>query len=134
MKSISAAKHTISFTPQESSYFYEAVPCFSRKTIGYGAIAFVIKAPQDASITLEMQTAQQEHDCSGETYSSTWRYVANFTGQVQRVIAPFSSFVGAKAEDIFAFNWATWQTQDTGFVWEMGDIELICGEEDEAGV
>lgn len=66
-------------------------------------------------------------NCSAEAYNSTWRYVTNFTGEPQRIVVPVSSFRGARTNGIAAFNWATWESQSTGFVWELGDIELICG-------
>ncbi|KAI1480174.1 hypothetical protein K445DRAFT_11524 [Daldinia sp. EC12] len=124
MRYLTVSEDTIFFAPQRLSYFYETVPCVSERASGYNAIAFTIKAPQDASITLEMQTAD---DCTSELYNSTWRYVMNFTGEAQRVVAPMSSFQGARTNGIAAFNWATWETNTADFVWELGDIELICG-------
>ncbi|KAI1799716.1 hypothetical protein F4811DRAFT_557552 [Daldinia bambusicola] len=126
MRTIAASNGSISFTPQNQSYFYEAVPCITVEATGYIAIAFRIRAPPDASITLEMQTAQQ--DCSSEAFNSTWRYVGNFTGSEQRVVAPMSSWKGVRTTGIVAFNWATWQTGEKKFVWELADVELICGE------
>ncbi|KAI1655265.1 hypothetical protein F4813DRAFT_391977 [Daldinia decipiens] len=124
MTSISVLGDSISFTPRPMSYFYETVPCVDAEASGYEALAFTMKAPQNASITLEMQTME---NCSIEAYNSTWRYVMNFTGEPQRIVAPVSSFRGARTNGIAAFNWATWESQSTGFVWELGDIELICG-------
>ncbi|KAI0850577.1 hypothetical protein F5Y00DRAFT_232703 [Daldinia vernicosa] len=124
MASISSIGHSISFTPRPMSYFYETVPCVDAETSGYKALAFTIKAPTGASLTLEMQTRE---NCSIEAHNSTWRYFMNFTGEHERIVAPVSSFLGAKTSGISAFNWATWKSQSTESVWEPGDVELVCG-------
>ncbi|KAI0110182.1 hypothetical protein F4814DRAFT_461336 [Daldinia grandis] len=128
MASISVSGDSISFTPRPMSYFYETVPCVDAKASGYHALAFNITAPRDAAITLEMQTME---NCSIEAYNSTWRYVMGFTGEPQRVVAPISSFQGARTSGIAAFNWATWESRSAGFVWEISDVELVCGEPSE---
>ncbi|OTB05559.1 hypothetical protein M426DRAFT_137384 [Hypoxylon sp. CI-4A] len=125
MTRISAADGMISFVPGAGSYFYETVPCIDAVASGYRAIAFTMRAPPDSSITLEMQTMSS---CADPTHHSTYRYVMDFTGDLQRVTIPLSSFVGADTTAISGFSWATWEFYgDKNFVWQLGDVEFICG-------
>ncbi|KAI8963286.1 hypothetical protein F5Y11DRAFT_346627 [Daldinia sp. FL1419] len=123
MISISVFGDGIRFHPRPLSYYYESLPCIDAEASGYDALAFTMKAPSDGSITLEMQTTD---DCSTEAYNSTWRYVVNFTGEAQKIVAPISSFEGAKTNGIAAFNWATWESHNKDFDWELSDIKLTC--------
>ncbi|KAI2606558.1 hypothetical protein GGR54DRAFT_644172 [Hypoxylon sp. NC1633] len=124
MQSISLTGNVISFVPKTMSYFYETIPCIDALGSGYSDISFGIKAPKNGSIALEVQSLDA---CSAPAYKSTLRYVRGFTGDFQTIAIPLSTFAGVNTNAVGAFNWGTWDPNgQDDFVWQLGDVELIC--------
>ncbi|KAI1371700.1 hypothetical protein F4677DRAFT_434911 [Hypoxylon crocopeplum] len=125
MSTVRSSGSSVAFVPQTMSYYYETLPCIDAVASGYSAISFAIKAPPGASLTLEIQTKES---CSAPTYTSTSRFVKDFTGEIQTIVIPLSSFTGVYPSAIGAFNWGSWDSyMDKEFTWELGDIALTCG-------
>ncbi|KAI1383065.1 uncharacterized protein F4822DRAFT_422074 [Hypoxylon trugodes] len=101
---VDLADGLITFVPGRMSYFYETLPCIDTVASGYGELAFTMKGPKDSSIALEIQTTKSSTDTASK---SSWRYVAGFTGELQRMTVPINSFVGANANAVNAFIWST---------------------------
>ncbi|KAI0380717.1 hypothetical protein F5Y04DRAFT_96689 [Hypomontagnella monticulosa] len=124
MTSIRRVGDRVWFVPQRTSYFYETLPCIDAATSGYTAVAFSIRAPKDASITLEVQTMD---NCAASTYNSTYRSVGGFAGRPQRLKIPLDTFQGANMNAVFAFTWSTFDFySDKNFMWQLADVELVC--------
>ncbi|KAI1852264.1 hypothetical protein JX265_006313 [Neoarthrinium moseri] len=122
MDSISAASGSLTFTPNENSYFYEGLTCQPATTNGFGAISFDIQGPAGGSVFLEIQTAES---CSVSAYTSYYYSVTGLTGTSQTISVPLNSFAGANLNAITGFVWFGFS--ETNVTWQMSDIELACG-------
>lgn len=124
MRTVQASGNILTFRPKASppSYFYETLGCQKASSSGHNSVIFTIKAPKDATATLEMQ---HKTNCDAGTYSQSFVALGPFTGATQTITIPFTQFSGANANAITGLVWSTFSS--TTASWQISNIRFGCG-------
>lgn len=129
MNSTSLEGGGLTFTTTENvdSYLYEQFPCTDAVAQGYNTLAFDIKGPEAASVSLEMQY-QGTCDASSEEHNSTYYTVNGLDGVIQTVTVPLSSWADGNPNAVVGFLWYGFSKGFTGTdsIWKLSNVRLLC--------
>ncbi len=127
MNSTNADGGVLTFTPVnvDVSYIYEQFECLNTSALGYDSVSFTVKGPEDASVSLELQT---KDNCSAAEYQSYYYTFNGLTGSLQTANIPLSSWANASLEGVVGFVWYGFSAGRTGTdnEWQLDNFQLLC--------
>jgi hypothetical protein len=129
MNSTELSGDVLTFTPNTTatSYLYEQFNCTTAATLGFDTLAFNIKGPRAASVSLELQT---QANCADDPSNYTRHYftVNGLSGNLQTVTVPLSSWTGANLDSIVGVIFYGFSKGMTGTdnIWQLESLSLVC--------
>ncbi len=134
MNSTNADGGVLTFTPVnvDVSYIYEQFECLNTSALGYDSVSFTVKGPEDASVSLELQT---KDNCSAAEYQSYYYTFNGLTGSLQTANIPLSNWANASLEGVVGFVWYGFSAGRTGTdnEWQLDNFQLLCAGVDPPG-
>ncbi|KAI0444284.1 hypothetical protein F4803DRAFT_261377 [Xylaria telfairii] len=117
----------LTFVPSQKdlAYLYEQFECVDTATLGYDSVAFSIKGPRAASVSLELQT---KDNCSAAEYQSHYYTVDGLSGSLETIVVPLSSWTGANINGTVGLVWFGFSAGVTGTddEWQLDNFQLLC--------
>ncbi len=119
MASITATGNSLVLTPKDGAYFYENFPCENTVASGYGAFAFTLSGPAQASFLIELQTRSS---CADAAVKRAYHNVTVPTASTQ-VSVPLAGFADANLNAVTAFVMSTFNKKGP---YTIGNLRLEC--------
>ncbi|KAI1491281.1 hypothetical protein F5X96DRAFT_668892 [Biscogniauxia mediterranea] len=117
----------LTFTPNNInvSYIYEQFECLDTAAQGYSSLSFSIKAPEAASVSLELQTKK---DCADEEYQSFYYTLNGLSSSLETLPVPLVYWVDANLDAVVGVVWYGFSAglRETDHEWQLDNVQFIC--------
>ncbi|OTB14073.1 carbohydrate esterase family 4 protein [Daldinia sp. EC12] len=119
----------LTFTPNniDVSYIYEQFDCLDTIARKYDSVSFIIKGPEAASVSIELQTVTE---CSETEYQSYYYTLDGLSGSLQTINIPLNSWEGASLEGVVGILWYGFSAGLTGTdnEWQLDNVQFLCSD------
>ncbi len=121
----------LNFEPVDvnSSYIFEELPCVDAAARGLDSLAFRLRGPEAASVSVELQTRS---DCAGEQYQRAYLPVDGLSGDLDVITVALDGFGGrqpaAAAAAVVRLVWFGFSAgaEEADREWAIDDVRLTC--------